>query len=110
MGAIWLAWLASWVNRVELRTRAEGTVAALGLGFEREGLRSRVIAAGTIGGSVVRVRWRTGWFGPSTDVAVAGAKWERVPEEEPLEAWLGRRIGGGSAERPPPEPPPGASS
>lgn len=81
---MWLAFLAGWINRVELRARAEADVAALGLSFEREGFRWRVCAVGTVGAVPVAVRWATGIFGPSTWLRVAAGPWEEVPDGEGL--------------------------
>ena len=92
VGGIWLAWLASWINRVELTTNAQPVVAALGLRFECEGMRSLVVASGAIDGVEVRVRWRTGLLGLATAVSVGAALWEEVPDDEPVGEWLAARV------------------
>lgn len=91
MGGVWLAWLAGWINRVELRMRAEGSAAALGLQFEREGVLARVVAAGTVAGVPLRVRWRLGWEGRVVEVALRGGAWAPVPAGEELGAWVAAR-------------------
>ncbi len=88
IGAVWLAWLASWINRVELRCRATGTVTQLGLRFEREGLRSLVSASGKVSGRELRVRWRTGLLGERVEAALDGGPWRAAPEDCELAEWL----------------------
>ncbi|MSQ02345.1 MAG: hypothetical protein EXR71_10730 [Myxococcales bacterium] len=92
IAGVWLAWLAGWINRVELTTKALPVVTALGLSFEREGMRSFVAASGTFEGVDVRVRWGTGLLGPTTAVSVGTAPWEAVPDEQAVEAWLTTRV------------------
>lgn len=89
---MWLAFLAGWINRVELRSRAEADVAALGFSFEREGFRWRVFASGQLGTTPVRVRWSTGALGPRTSCRVGQGEWEELAEGEALPAWLQARL------------------
>ena len=88
IAAVWLAWLASWINRVELRVKATPTVDQLGLQFEREGVRSEVSAAGTLDGRRVRLRWRSGLLGERVHAALDGGPWLAAPEGGELADWL----------------------
>ncbi len=91
--AVWLAWLASWINRVELRSRAAPVVSLLGFTFEREGVRAEVVASGTFGGRVVRVRWRASLLGERMHAALDGGPWIVAPDGGDLESWLRSLVG-----------------
>jgi hypothetical protein len=88
IGAIWLAWLAGWINRVELSEKAAPTVSRLGFEFEGEGVRWEVVAGGSLGGHDLRVRWRTSLLGPTVHTAVGAGPWTAVPEGRELSEWL----------------------
>jgi hypothetical protein len=88
IGGVWLAWLAGWINRVELRSRAEGVVSALGLRFERESARAEVVAVGEIGGRPIRMRWRPGLAGARVHVALRGGPWLAPPHDCDLAQWI----------------------
>ena len=99
LGGVWLAWFAGWLNRVELSMRAQASVAALGLSFEREGSLPRVVAGGAVAGVPVRVRWRVGWAGRHVDVAWGGGEWGKVPDGADLSEWLAANVGARSSAR-----------
>ena len=92
VGGIWLVWLASWINRVELTTQAQPLATALGLRFERVGWRSWVVASGAIDEVNVRVRWRTGLLGLTIAVSVAAEGWEGVPDDQAVGEWPKTRL------------------
>ncbi len=95
VGGVWLAWLAGWINRVELQTAASPMVQALGLRFEREGWRSRIVARGDVAGVPVVVRWSAGTLGRRAWWSIAGGPWEEVAADDALADRLRARVAAG---------------
>lgn len=78
--ALWIAWLAGWLRRVELRNTAQPAVSDLGLTFGWEGFRGRVRARGAVGGKQVAVTWSGS---PATArVRVGSGGWKAVAVDE----------------------------
>ena len=93
--AVWLAWVAGWLWRVELQRRAESSIDALGLASAREGVGLSITANGVVGGVPLVVRWRRGLLGVSVIVRFgAGGRWQRIPPDLDVEMWVRTQLGG----------------
>lgn len=86
--AVWLAWLAGWLCRVELQRKAGESAKALGFRWAREGVGPSVVAVGTLEGVKLAVRWRRSLWGVSVKVRLgSGGPWQVLPEGQSLEEW-----------------------
>jgi hypothetical protein len=80
LGALWIAWLAGWLRRVELRNTAQPAVSDLGLTFAWEGFRGRVRARGVVGGQPVVVTWSGSPPRARVRVGSGPSRWVEVEE------------------------------
>ncbi len=91
--ALWLAWIAIWLRRVELRDIAAPAAEALGLSFAREGLAGSVRACGVVAGRAVELQWTMWGGGVRVRARIEGSRvWEAVPVNA-IDGWVRGRTG-----------------